>query len=228
MTQDPTDRLLVVLDEAICLTAGHDPVDLGISLVKSGVRRLWYRCKAPQEASNIKQVERLLKNTKPCQLKLTLSASDALFMPQIGCGLHLSSRHAHVQKAIELQSGAPTGQSCHNLEEAGQAFNAGIDYITISPVWTTISHKTCPRTPLGTAGLALVAQNTSGPVFALGGITSTRVSGCLQAGAHGVAVLGAICLAPDPLKAAETLFDALGLALKTEKLDSPNLLSPHH
>ncbi len=227
LTQDPTDRLLVVLDEMTCLSAGHDPVDLGISLAESGVRRLWYRYKGPQETSRTKQVERLLKNTQPYEIKLTLSAPDTLIVPQVGCGLHLSSHHTPGQKPLGLQAGTPTGQSCHSLEEAVQAFNTGVDYITISPVWSTVSHKTRPRRPLGTAGLALVTQNTSGPVFALGGVTSTRVSDCLQAGAHGVAVLGAICLAPEPIKAAESLIHALGLALKSENLDSHNLLSPH-
>ena len=49
-------------------------------------------------------------------------------------------------------------------------------------------------TPLGPDALA----PTGLPVWALGGVDPTTAAACMAAGAHGVAVMGAVMRAPDP------------------------------
>jgi thiamine-phosphate pyrophosphorylase len=48
------------------------------------------------------------------------------------------------------------------------------------------------------------------PLVAIGGIGAGRVAPVLDAGAHGVAVLGAIWREPDPVAAAKELVRELG------------------
>jgi thiamine monophosphate synthase len=43
------------------------------------------------------------------------------------------------------------------------------------------------------------------PLIAIGGITEADVDGLLDAGAHGVAVISAVCASPDPQEAARAL-----------------------
>jgi thiamine-phosphate pyrophosphorylase len=47
-------------------------------------------------------------------------------------------------------------------------------------------------------------------VIAIGGITATRVPDLTAVGAHGVAIVGAVCDAGDPAKATVELLEALG------------------
>jgi thiamine-phosphate pyrophosphorylase len=62
-----------------------------------------------------------------------------------------------------------------------------------------------------------VARELQGfPIVAIGGITLARVAECLDAGASGVAVIGAVWDAPDPLAAWMEFARALGIATTTD------------
>ncbi len=60
--------------------------------------------------------------------------------------------------------------------------------------------------PLGGLGEQLRARDLACQIYALGGVSAENAAGCLQAGATGVAAIGA-ALAPD----AEPLLSALGV-----------------
>ena len=50
-----------------------------------------------------------------------------------------------------------------------------------------------------------------GPVYALGGVGAVNASACVERGAHGVALIGAILGARDPAQAAREVRAALAL-----------------
>ncbi|GGK13943.1 hypothetical protein GCM10010124_03160 [Pilimelia terevasa] len=86
----------------------------------------------------------------------------------------------------------------------------GVDYVTLSPVYATRS-KPGHGPALGAAGLAAGVRRlgASVPVVALGGVsTAGQVRDCLAAGAHAVAVMGALMRADDPAALAATLVRA--------------------
>jgi thiamine-phosphate pyrophosphorylase len=86
---------------------------------------------------------------------------------------------------------------------------AGADYVGVGPVYATGSKDGLPE-PIGPAMVASVAAAVSVPVIAIAGITVGRVAEVIDAGAHGVAVIGAVAGAPDPAEATRALLDALG------------------
>lgn len=97
-----------------------------------------------------------------------------------------------------------TGRSCHDAGQVRAALANGVDYVTVSPVHATES-KPGYGPALGLGGLGALARSTALPVYALGGIDRPdAVLACRAAGAHGVAVMGAIMRAehPGPLVAA--------------------------
>lgn len=103
------------------------------------------------------------------------------------------------------------GRSCHNQSELRRLTTE--HYTTLSPVHPT---RTKPGygPPLGTAGLQELIQASPVPTLALGGIeTPAQVTACVEAGAIGVAVLGAIMRAEDPTEAATTLTRAFKKAV---------------
>ena len=89
------------------------------------------------------------------------------------------------------------GASAHSAAEAAALIRGGADYVTISPIFLTISKPGYDRT-VGLAGLAETARAAGGPVVALGGINENNIADCLKAGASGIAVMGEIMRAAHP------------------------------
>ena len=86
------------------------------------------------------------------------------------------------------------GRSCHSAEEVYDAAGAGIDYVTLSPYAGSAS-----KPGYGPAlGAGVFRQDWPVPVYALGGIDATNAAEAVEAGAHGVAVMGGVMRADDP------------------------------
>jgi thiamine-phosphate diphosphorylase len=143
-----------------------------------------------------------------------LVASDAPLAAELGAaGVHLA---AHDPSPLP----APTvvGRSCHDHAELQTAVGEGVDYVTVSPVYPTAS-KPGYGPALGGEGLrALAALPDAPPVYALGGINSSRVPECLATGAVGVAVMGAVMAAEDPEGAVAALLAALDQSSRVKEV----------
>ncbi|WP_433208855.1 thiamine phosphate synthase [Dactylosporangium sp. CS-047395] len=98
-------------------------------------------------------------------------------------------------------------RKCHNLEELFAAAD-GPRYVTLSPIFATRS-KPGYGPPLGLAALGRMAVVAPVPVYALGGVdTPARARDCLDEGAAGVAVMGAVMRADDPARLVKELLTA--------------------
>ena len=84
----------------------------------------------------------------------------------------------------------------------------GADFLGVGPTFATTSKDGLPP-PLGAAWVGAVAAAVDIPVIAIGGIDATRVPELLDAGVHGVAVIGAVAHASDPSAATERLLRLL-------------------
>ena len=83
------------------------------------------------------------------------------------------------------------GVSTHSVEDVRRANQDGADYVVFGPIFETPSKRPFGP-PLGLHLLADVCRRSSIPVLAIGGITCERVHDVRRAGAHGVAVIGAL------------------------------------
>ncbi len=100
------------------------------------------------------------------------------------------------------------GYSAHTLEDAEAAVAHGADYVFFSPIFPTLSKPGAEG--VGLDALRRCVDRLDGtPVYALGGITPDAVDACLDAGAHGVAVLSGILQAPDSAAAARAYLDVI-------------------
>lgn len=109
-------------------------------------------------------------------------------------GLHLASR-----QPADDAGGAPFhGRSCHDDGEVARAVTGGAAYVTVSPVAASAS-KPGYGPALGLADLRRAVAAAGGvPVLALGGVDPGNAAELRAAGAHGLAVMGAVMRAPDP------------------------------
>lgn len=98
------------------------------------------------------------------------------------------------------------GLATHSAGEAAAAARAGADYAQLAPIFAPLS-KPAERPSLGLPAL-VEAASAAGPAFRLlaqGGIEAGNAAAALQAGAHGVAVTGAVLGATHPGTAAARL-----------------------
>jgi thiamine-phosphate pyrophosphorylase len=106
------------------------------------------------------------------------------------------------------QTAGFTSCSCHSLEVLGEALGRH-DAVFFSPVFPSISKPGYrPTVALATVAerLACRTEKERGTeVIALGGVTAANASHCAELGFDGVAVLGALWRAAEPLKIFEQL-----------------------
>lgn len=79
------------------------------------------------------------------------------------------------------------GRSVH----VGDAIESAATFDCFAPVFEPRTDPQGKR-PAGLAALRSRCRLTSRPVYALGGITPARIEPCFEAGAHGVAAIGAL------------------------------------
>ncbi|UCF57079.1 MAG: thiamine phosphate synthase [Deltaproteobacteria bacterium] len=100
------------------------------------------------------------------------------------------------------------GGSASNIEEARKCFSEGADYVGFGPVYQTAS-KDDAGPVRGVAILKQVVETIPLPIIAIGGVGTENVPEVVQAGAHGIAVISAVCCQEDPEQATKTLYQVL-------------------
>ncbi len=96
------------------------------------------------------------------------------------------------------------GWSVETMVDVERSATLPVDYLGVSPVFATPT-KTDTATPWGLQGLQRVRTATPLPLVAIGGIHAHNATAVMQAGAHSLAVVSAICAANDPRAAAQKL-----------------------
>ncbi|MGA2698538.1 MAG: thiamine phosphate synthase [Methanoregula sp.] len=131
-------------------------------------------------------------------------------------GVHLGQGDLKVDVARQI---APRpfiiGISAGMVAEAVAAEEAGVDYVVLSPVFSTTS-KDNAGPGQGLFVLREMKESVSIPVLAIGGISRDNVSSVIRAGADGVAVISAVVGQPDITAAARDLKERI-VAAKAER-----------
>lgn len=129
-------------------------------------------------------------------------------------GVHLGQSDLHPIEARRLAGpDLIIGWSVSTVGESAKAVAlppGTVDYLGIGPVWATPT-KTDTAPPLGLAGLtaAVVIVGGALPCVAIGGINAENAAKVAATGVSGLAVVSAICGAPDPAAAAGALRQAV-------------------
>jgi thiamine-phosphate pyrophosphorylase len=100
------------------------------------------------------------------------------------------------------------GATATSLKEARACLQEGADYIGFGPVFTTTS-KGDAGPACGIEGLAEAVETIPVPIIAIGGLTPETIPLVMETGAHGVAVISAVCCRNDPEQAARELRHAV-------------------
>jgi thiamine-phosphate pyrophosphorylase len=94
------------------------------------------------------------------------------------------------------------GVSVYSDADLAAAEEARATYVAVGAVYPT---RTKEITVVGLESVRRLRAQTSLPVIAIGGIDAANAAAAIGAGADGVAVISAVCGAPDPVAAAREL-----------------------
>lgn len=124
-------------------------------------------------------------------------------------GVHLGQDDFPIPLARDLLGEASIiGGSAGSIEEARKCLSEGADYVGFGPVYRTTSKEDA-----GPAGgvdlLKEVIREISLPIIAIGGIEGKNIHDVMAVGAHGIAVISAVCCQEHPEQATRSLVKAL-------------------
>lgn len=200
-------RLYVITDRHRCAPRTLESVVT--EACQAGVRAIQFREKDIHERDLHDVVGRLRGIIRPSGARLFLNHHQRFKETPLVDGFHFPG-------GVEIPAGlrdqfptAPFGVSTHSSADAAAAAVSGADFVTFGPVYETPS-KAAYGPPQGLDALSAVTAATPIPVFAIGGITPERVADCVAAGAHGVAVIGAVMGAPDVAASVREFESVLG------------------
>jgi thiamine-phosphate pyrophosphorylase len=128
------------------------------------------------------------------------SASDGVHLGQYDFPIPLAREILGENKII--------GGSAVNLDEAKKCLEEGADYVGFGPVYPTTS-KADAGPVSGIDLFNKVIESVPLPFIAIGGVNKDNVPEIIRTGAHGIAVISAVCCQQNPKRAAYELFQAL-------------------
>ncbi len=201
-------RLHVITDVTVQKRYTHE--QLAALAATSGADVIQFRDKRMSEGA---RTETALRLTELCErFGVTLIVNDSIdtAVASGASGVHLGRRDDSITEARSvLGPRAIIGGSCGDVQQAIEAQEASADYIGFGHVYATGS-KDKGSPPVGLDALHRVCEAVRIPVIAIGGIGAQHVRDVLEAGAHGVAVIAAVCAADDPAAATRRIREQMG------------------
>jgi len=131
-------------------------------------------------------------------------------------GLHVGQDDLPAAAARRLlPSGAILGVSTHDAHQARQALADGADYVAVGSIFPTATKAGFHL--VGPELLRILRPEIPVPLVAIGGVTVDNVDQVIAAGADGIAVISAVCAAPDPEAATRRLMQRIETALRRRR-----------
>jgi thiamine-phosphate pyrophosphorylase len=196
-------NLYLVTDEKLCF--GRPLAEVVEQAVAGGVTAVQLREKDLNTRDFIQRAVQLKKILAAYKIPLIINDRIDIALAVGADGIHVGQNdmpYEYFKKIIPDQM--IRGLSVETPEQAAEAEKYDLDYLSVSPVFLT-STKTELVKEWGIDGLRKLAGKTRHKLVAIGGINITNAADVIRAGAKGIAVVSAICSAPDPVSASGEL-----------------------
>lgn len=175
-----------------------------------GIKAVQLREKDLDTRGLLKLAYRMRELTDKYDSKLFINDRFDIALAVGADGVHLTQASVPVNAVRKtVKKKLMIGVSTHSLKEAKEAEKGGADFITFGPVYRTLS-KIKYGVPVGLDALKEVSSKMKIPVFALGGVTNSRIADVKKAGAFGVSMISEILRADDIKRKAREVTLTLG------------------
>lgn len=204
MPLDPS--LYVVLDRTAA--RGRELEDILNAVIAGGCRLVQLREKTWPSGVLLPLAERLRQRCREAAVTFIVNDRVDLALAVDADGVHVGQDDLP-PRAVRplLRAGMILGRSTHSPGQARVAQADGADYVAVGSMFPT---ATKPDFELvGPDLVRTVRPEIRVPLVGIGGITLTNVAEVIRAGADGVAVVSAVCGAPDPADTTRRFLDAI-------------------
>jgi thiamine-phosphate diphosphorylase len=204
---DPT--LYVILDRTVAV--GRNIEEVLDAVIAGGCRMVQLREKVWPSGRLLPLAARLRAKCREARVAFIVNDRVDLALAVDADGVHLGQDDLPPQAARPLlRPGMILGLSTHSVEQARAAQASGASYVAVGSIFPT---GTKPDFELvGPDLVRKLRAEIRVPLVGIGGINPDNVGEVIRAGADGVAVISAVCAAPDPEHATRRFLDAIAAA----------------
>jgi thiamine-phosphate pyrophosphorylase len=187
--------LYAILDGSV--SRGRDLPGLLNSVLAGGCRLVQLREKTQPLAELLPLAQHLARRCREVGAIFIVNDRADLALAVGADGLHVGQDDLPARRARRvLRPGMILGVSTHDPDQARRAVADGADYVAVGSIFPT---TTKPGFQLvGPDLIRRVRALVPVPLVGIGGITADNAGAVLAAGADAVAVISALCAAPDP------------------------------
>jgi thiamine-phosphate pyrophosphorylase len=199
----------VILDRDAA--AGRDLADVLEGAIAGGCRIVQLREKTWPSGTLLPLARRLRARCREAGVTFIVNDRVDLALAVEADGVHLGQDDLPPEAARPLlRPGMLVGLSTHDVAQARAARDRGADYVAVGSIFPT---GTKPGfTLVGPELVRALRPEIRVPLVGIGGITAANAGQVIRAGADGVAVISAVCAAPDPARATRALLEAVRAA----------------
>ncbi len=203
----PIGKLHIITDTVIQSRFSHR--ELAGLAIKGGADTIQFRQKTGSTREMIAHSRRIKYLCSKAGVSFIVNDRLDVALASEANGVHLGQDDFPIPLARKiLGEDIFIGGSASTLEEALKCYEEGAAYVGFGPVFPT-SSKDDAGPVSGIELLRQVVEAIPVPIIAIGGITPENTHAVMRTGVKGIAVISAVCKAPDPEEATRKLLDAL-------------------
>lgn len=194
------------------LTAVRGLVETVRLAVDGGVTLVQLRSPEAKGRILVEEARALVALLRPRGVPLIVNDRVDVALAADADGVHLGQTDmAPADARALLGPGRILGLSVGSQEELAASDLSSVDYVGTGPIRAT-GTKSDAGAAIGVAGLGALRGRIALPMVGIGGIDRAIAGDVIRAGADGVAVVSAICAAPDVVSAARALREEVAAA----------------
>jgi thiamine-phosphate pyrophosphorylase len=194
--------LYAILDRSVA--GGRGLPELLEAILKGGARLVQLREKTLPLVELLPLAQRLARQCREARALFIVNDRADVALAAGADGLHVGQEDLPAGRARALlRPGMILGVSTHDPEQARRAVADGADYVAVGAIFPTTTKPSFEL--VGPELIRRVRSQIPVPLVGIGGITADNAATVLAAGADAVAVISALCGAPDPEAATRLL-----------------------
>ncbi len=202
-------KLYLVTDRDLSL--GRDLRWIVSEAVKGGVTMVQLREKHIDTKTFVELARELKQLLSPLGIPLLINDRIDVALAADADGVHIGQSDMSYPDARKLLGPDKIiGLSVENMEDLLEANNLDVDYVGISPVFST-NTKTDTAKPFGLDGLKEAVKLSKHPTVAIGGMNKNTAKPVMDCGTDGIAVVSGIVSAESPYEASKELSSIINL-----------------
>jgi thiamine-phosphate pyrophosphorylase len=197
-------ELYLVTDEKA--SRGRNIIDIVKQALRGGVTIIQLREKELDTRQFIERAAALKKILKPYNVPLIINDRVDIALAVEADGVHIGQSDMPLELVKKIvPPDMIIGLSVETLRQVKEAEGLDVDYLGVSPVFSTPTKTDFDVKPWGLDGLRKARAISKHIIVGIGGINADNAEDVIKAGADGIAVVSGICSADNPETASREL-----------------------